>query len=83
MSKVLLQMSPDRRRLILAGMEFYLDQARKRLLASFEPAMMEDDARTYAERHFPEIGRHFDPDHHDVSDFADTAWELPPISTSV
>lgn len=75
MKTVLLQMSPDKRRRILAGMEFYLEQAKKRLLASFDPAIMEDDARSYAERHFHASGRHFDPEQHDIADFADAAWE--------
>ncbi|NLS04816.1 hypothetical protein HGP14_15780 [Rhizobium sp. P32RR-XVIII] len=75
MSKVLLQKSPDIRRRIIAGMEFYLAQARKRLLVRFGASPMEDEARTYAETHFHEIGRYFDPDSHDVSDFAYAAWE--------
>lgn len=75
MSKVLLQMSPDKRRRIIAGMEFYLAQARKRLLVGFDPSAMEDEARTFAETHFHAIGRQFDPENHDVSDVADAAWE--------
>lgn len=52
-------------------MEFYLEQAKKQLLASFEPAIIEDDARSYAEHHLHAIGRHFDSEQHDIADFAD------------
>lgn len=59
------------RELFIEKHEFYVDQAKKRLLSQF--GNIDSEAQEFGKKCFFEAGRWFDPDRHDPSDFVDQA----------
>lgn len=69
--RVIFQMwGPFRQRLIL-NHEFYVEQAKKRLLSQFED--ISEEADKFAEEWLSKAGQGFNPDYHDPSDFYEQA----------
>jgi hypothetical protein len=64
---VLFQMCSWRRKDLIEGHRFYVDQARKRLLSQFEN--IETEAEQASEEWLERSGSRFDPDLHDPCDF--------------
>ncbi len=70
---VLFQMWGLFRRSLIKGHEFYVDQARKRLLSQFENMSAEADKA--ADEWLEQSSGAFDPDRHDPGDFYEAAYE--------
>ncbi|MCG8400303.1 MAG: hypothetical protein MJA84_01760 [Firmicutes bacterium] len=68
---VLLQMPECSRQCLIKEHSFYIEQAQSRLLSQFDD--IESEADRAAEEWLEEGNRHFDPDHHDPSDFYEAA----------
>jgi hypothetical protein len=68
---VLFQMWGPFRQSLIAGHQFYVEQARKRLLSQFED--METEADRAAEDWLQQSSSRFDPDRHDPGDFYEAA----------
>lgn len=68
------KMWDERRRSLVRRHEFYVAEARKRLLSQFEN--MEAEADEAAEKWLEESGQNFDPDRHDPGDFYEQAGEV-------
>ena len=63
------------RDLIIANHEFYVSEAKRRLLDQFDDEAMKADADRHAEEWLAERGRNFDPDRHDPADFYEQAYD--------
>ncbi|MCC5845801.1 MAG: hypothetical protein JJU05_16255 [Verrucomicrobia bacterium] len=72
---VLFQMYSGRRAELIAKNEFYLHQARKRLLSQFEEADIRKEANEAGEQFLVEHERYFNPDVHDGSEFQERAYD--------
>lgn len=59
------------RRQLIAGHQFYVEQAEKRLLSQFQN--LEEEADKYAEEWLEKAGQNFDPDRHNPEDFYEQA----------
>lgn len=70
---VLYMWNGHRQRLIEEN-EFYLEQAKKRILSQFEESEMEAEARRFADETYEIWGQHFDPDRHDPGENAEDAY---------
>jgi len=70
---VLFQMWGPFRQSLIKGHLFYVEQARKRLLAQFDD--IEAEADRASEEWLEERGQHFDPDRHDPGDFYEAAHD--------
>jgi hypothetical protein len=68
---VLFQMWGPFRNSLVAEHEFYVEQARKRLLSQFND--IESEAQKAAEQWLEKSSQRFDPDRHDVGDFYEAA----------
>jgi hypothetical protein len=68
---VLFQMCSWRRKSLIEGHRFYVDQARKRLLSQFEN--IEEEAEKASEEWLERSSCWFDPDRHDPGDFYESA----------
>ncbi len=68
---VLFQMCSWRRKDLIEGHRFYVEQARKRLLSQFEN--IEAEAEKASEDWLERSGSHFDPERHDPGDFYEAA----------
>jgi hypothetical protein len=68
---VLFQLSHGLRRSLIEGHQFYVDQARRRLLSQFEN--IESEAEKASEEWLERNNNRFDPDRHDPSDFYEAA----------
>jgi hypothetical protein len=73
MTYAVFKMWDERRQSLVKRHEFYVEQARKRLLSQFDN--MEAEADEAAEKWLEESGRYFDPDRHDPGDFYEQAGE--------
>lgn len=70
----LFQMWGPYRQSLIKGHQFYVEQARKRVLLQFEN--MEEEADKAAEEWLEQSGDQFDPDRHDPSDFYEAANDV-------
>lgn len=57
----------------LAEHNFYVEQAKKRLLSKFQNK--EEEADAYGKKWLEDAGQVFDPDRHDPSDFYEQSFE--------
>jgi hypothetical protein len=71
---VLFQMWGPYRQTLINGHQFYVEQARKRVLSQFEN--MEEEADKAAEEWLEQSGDRFDPDRHDLGDFYEAASDF-------
>lgn len=71
--RVLLHMWGPYRESLIEELDFFKSQADRRLLSQFEN--IADEAEKHAEEVLETMGRHFDPDRHDLSDFYETAHD--------
>ncbi|UCI23967.1 hypothetical protein [Mesorhizobium sp. B2-8-5] len=74
MTYAVFKMWDQARQSLIRRHEFYVSEARKRLLSQFEN--METEADEAAEKWLEESGQNFDPDHHDAGDFCERAHEV-------
>ena len=58
---------------LIAEHNFYMEQAKKRLLSQFEN--LEEESDRYSEEWLAKTSHHFDPDRHDPGDFYEQAYE--------
>lgn len=58
---------------LIAEHDFYMEQAKKRLLSQFDN--IEEDADRYSDEWLEKTSHHFDPDRHDPGDFYQQAYE--------
>ncbi|RUW49466.1 hypothetical protein EOA32_22420 [Mesorhizobium sp. M1A.F.Ca.ET.072.01.1.1] len=70
---VLFQMWSFHRQTLIKGHQFYVDQARKRVLSQFDN--IEEEAEKAAADWLEQNSNRFDPDRHDPSDFYEAAHE--------
>ncbi|MER9336790.1 hypothetical protein NKJ06_22790 [Mesorhizobium sp. M0293] len=70
----LFQMWGPYRQSLIKGHQFYVEQARKRVLSQFEN--MEEEADKAAEEWLEQSGDQFDPDRHDPGDFYEAANDI-------
>lgn len=70
---VLFQMDQSYRRFLISGHEFYIAQARKRLLSQFDN--LEEEADRAADEWLERQSQWFDPDRHDPADAYEGAYE--------
>lgn len=71
---VLFQMWGPFRQSLIAGHQFYVEQARKRLLSQFDD--IETEADKAAEIWLEKSSDRFDPDRHDPGDFYEAAYDV-------
>lgn len=70
---VLFQMWGPFRQMLIEGHQFYMDQARRRLLAQFDD--IESEAEKFSANWLERNSHRFDPDRHDPSEFQEAAHE--------
>lgn len=58
---------------LIAEHNFYMEQAKKRLLSQFDN--LEEEANKYSDKWLEKVSHHFDPDRHDPGDFYQQAYE--------
>ena len=75
MNEVLFQMHSALRSELVSKHEFYIRQAKKRLLSQFKEEDIRQEADLEGERFLEENQRHFNPDVHDGSEFHEMAGE--------
>lgn len=75
MNEVLFQMHSALRADLIGKHEFYVRQAKKRLLSQFQEEDIRQEADSEGERFLEENQRHFNPDVHDGSEFYEMAGE--------
>ncbi len=71
--KALLYLFDELRSKFKEPYQLYIDTYTTRIAPIFEN--IEDEANEVAEKHFNEAGANYDPDYHDPSDYAESAWE--------
>lgn len=73
--RVFLQMWGPFREQLVANHEFYVAEAKRRLLDQFDEEAMKADADRHAEAWLAERGKFFDPDRDDVADYYERAYD--------
>lgn len=74
MDRVLFQMYSGHRAQLIEKHEFYVEQAKKRLLNQFTDEAISQEADRAAESSLEKRGQYFDPDRHDPGDFEEAAY---------
>lgn len=74
-SYVLFQMPPNFREELIEKHEFYVHQAKKRIIEQFTDHAIKEEANQTAEESWRARGQNFNPDYHDPGDFAEDAYE--------
>lgn len=73
--RVFLQMWGPTRAHLIANHEFYVAEAKRRLLDQFDDETIKVDAKRHADAWLAERGKHYDPDRHDPADNYEQAWD--------
>ena len=73
--RVLFHMYSGFRAQLIENHEFYVAQAKARLLDQFTDEAISEEADRAAEESYLQRGRNFDPDRHDSGDFAEAAYD--------
>lgn len=73
--RVFLQMWGPTRAHLIANHEFYVAEAKRRLLDQFDDEGMKVDAKRHADAWLAERAKYFNPDRHDPADHYEQAWD--------